>query len=506
MRASTIVLIVLIVWVFLSIPFEVRAEVASFDEAHAAASRYLDYLDQRFTSWGENVTPTIEASEELVHGDRLLGWVFHVAPDGFLIVPRIKEFGAVKAWSAEGRFDGDSPESVGWFVGELILRSVESAERVAGRSIEQISPTEWSAITTSHYRTSWTQALEIPAKSSKQHRGNAGMDYQEHDILLSTHWEQGEPYNSLFPAVYDNGEICREHALVGCVATAGAQAMRYWAWPTVAADGTYADRYTWTHMPDRIFVDSPQHEIDAIAELSHNVAFALNMEFHCNKSSSTTADLEGVLENRRYHDGLDVEHRTLGMVSYPPEVWYAMLKEQFNMNRPVIYRVDRHAIVGDGWYEVDLGGSIERWYHFNYGWGPEDDIWYLLDVIPNSDPPEEYMLRGLRPDISIGPNLAGFYETLWLPPIVPHVERPTRYFDRDVTGTNAEFEAGQGLQYLRPGFWIRNLGTESGDEIIFHGEPEAVTEFYHEAPFGDVKIRIHDGSVVIRGGGELALY
>jgi hypothetical protein len=211
-----------------------------------------------------------------------------------------------------------------------------------------------------------------------------------------------------------------------------------------------------------------------------------------------------VYENRRYSSSATVVHRNLPGFPFTPEQWYGLMKEQYNGNRPVQYKIDGHSVVGDGWYETWTGTSLERWYHFNYGWGAGSNTWYLLDVIPLGDPAIEYMIVHLFPDLSMGTSISGLYPTEWLS--ANHFDRPSRYFDRDVTGSSAEFEAGQGLQYLRPGFWVRNTGTTATDEILFHGTPAASTEFYHEAPHGDVKIRIHDGDLVIRAGGEMALY
>ena len=49
-------------------------------------------------------------------------------------------------------------------------------------------------------------------------------------------WDQREPYNNLCPS--DGGGRCA----TGCVATAGAQLMRYWKWPE---QGSGSHSYTW---------------------------------------------------------------------------------------------------------------------------------------------------------------------------------------------------------------------------------------------------------------------
>jgi len=508
--ASTFVIALMILGLWS--PDPVWAEEASVGEASSIATNYLAYLDGRFESWGAETTPSVGLVEEFVEDGRLLGWVFQIEPEGFLLVSRHKELGAVKAWSAHDSFDVAAREGVALLLRERMLENIEAAERLSGVSVESMTAEAWSSIAAFDYRDAWSHPPAAPTKADPRSNGQAGMDYEEGEVLLSTDWHQHDPFNRLFPPVFGfdpvTGQIvqCREHALVGCVATAGAQLMRYWAWPPAAADGTYVDRYWWTRMTDVVDASSPQETIDAVAGISYNLAIAVNMEFGCNASSSYTADMEDVYQNRRYHPGVEALDRYFaGLPFYTPEQWFGLMKDQYNQNRPVHYKIDRHSIIGDGWYEVEVGTTTERWYHFNYGWTDgTDDTWYLLDVIPLGDPTIEYMLWNIRPDLAMGPSISGFYPTEWLS--ANHFDRPSRYFDRDVTGTNAEFEAGQGLQYVRPGFWVRNTGLSASDEIVFHGAPAAVTEFYHEAPYGDVKVRISGGSVVIRGGGEMAVY
>ena len=52
---------------------------------------------------------------------------------------------------------------------------------------------------------------------------------------------------------------------------------------------------------------------------------------------------------------------------YSAVAWFNRMKTQFNLNRPVQYRIPDHSIVGDGWQEI--GSTPIRQYHMNYGWG-----------------------------------------------------------------------------------------------------------------------------------------
>ena len=45
----------------------------------------------------------------------------------------------------------------------------------------------------------------------------------------------------------------------------------------------------------------------------------------------------------------------------------------------------------------------------------------------------------------------------------------------------------------------------STDTIKFQGASGWETEFYHQAPYGDKRIRVLDGVIKIHGGGEMRL-
>jgi hypothetical protein len=275
--------------------------------------------------------------------------------------------------------------------------------------------------------------------------------------------------------------------------------MRYWCWPPCDADGQYVDKYNWSNMPDAVDIYSPQDQIDCVAAASHSVGVSLDTEYACEGSYADFYQMEVVFKRRRYHDNCNIKHRP----DYSADEWFTLLKNQFNINRPVVYRVTEHAIVGDGWREILIDGVLHQQYHMNYGgWGTADDTWYDLDNLPLGGEEEEYVVRTIFPEIALGDTLSGVYEAEWTGG--EHFDKPTRYFDQDCTGVNAEFKAGQALQYVRPGLWVRCTGTAS-DALIFRGASGAVSEVYRGAPFGDVKIRILDGAIKLHGNGAILL-
>jgi len=64
------------------------------------------------------------------------------------------------------------------------------------------------------------------------------------ELNLTSSWHQGYPYNDLTPVLTPGTD---EHCVVGCVATAMVQIMKYWEWPNSgvgSASTSYNRRYT----------------------------------------------------------------------------------------------------------------------------------------------------------------------------------------------------------------------------------------------------------------------
>jgi len=176
-------------------------------------------------------------------------------------------------------------------------------------------------------------------------------------------------------------------------------------------------------------------------------------------SSASTYDMEGVYEGHyRYSDWCLKRDRD----DYPADgiAWFNGMKDQFNWNRPVQYKIPGHSIVADGWQEI--GSTPTRQYHLNWGHGDGKTTWYTLDAIPGSNIDEEYRLENILPAQFLGYSLSGTYSR--------DASFPYRYFNIDATGS-ATFEAGQNLQFLPritvTGGNIRFVGTSSYNTRLF---------------------------------------
>ena len=170
--------------------------------------------------------------------------------------------------------------------------------------------------------------------------------------LLVTAWTQSYPYNILCPAD-TNASGYGDHVVVGCVATAMSQVMRYWKYPeTGTGSHSYyhnygvlsADfgntTYQWDSMPYRLDSSSTAGQIDAVATICYHAGVSVNMNYTPTGSGSHVIsygieDLpcaESALKTYfRYNPMLYGLHKG----SYSDAEWDAMVRDELDEGRPV---------------------------------------------------------------------------------------------------------------------------------------------------------------------------
>ncbi|MCP4709744.1 MAG: hypothetical protein GY869_14065, partial [Planctomycetes bacterium] len=281
--------------------------------------------------------------------------------------------------------------------------------------------------------------------------------------------------------------------------------MRYWNWPPQGYnESPYGDPYDWPNMLTQYvyngagwFNDPAGNpvtaaQINAVAELSYEIAIAVGMDFGCGSSSSPTSDMVDVYEDKYiYNDQCDKQDRN----DYSANDWFNLLKTEFNHNRPVQYRVEGHSIVSDGWQE-NIG---LKQYHMNYGWDNSYNTWYTLDALHLGGEDEEYIVREIYPEWALGSTINGFYINLIFP----------WYVNEDTSGSFGSFGSGISFQFLKPGLTITGTGTGgAGNEISITNttEYDPIRFFLHGDSAGQTRIKLSEGAIKISNGGQLTIY
>ena len=212
--------------------------------------------------------------------------------------------------------------------------------------------------------------------------------------LILTRWNQSPYYNDLCPM----DSTRNERTVVGCVATAMAQVLKYWDFPT-KGNGSYSythalgeqsanfanTTYDWANMPLEVTATSSDVQKAAVAQLMYHCGVSVEMDygvastggsgaFTISSKSNTTHCAEYAL---REYWGYKPTLQGLQKTKYKDAEWKQMLKDDLKAGRPIIYSGygdGGHCFICDGYNE-------EEYFHFNWGWGGLYDGYFKLNAL-----------------------------------------------------------------------------------------------------------------------------
>ena len=201
--------------------------------------------------------------------------------------------------------------------------------------------------------------------------------------LLKTKWSQSAPYYNNLPTY--SGQRC----ITGCVATALAQVMYYYQYPTgltteIPGYTTSTHRIKVNRLPATTF-DWSQMALSYSGYTSpaQNAAIAHLMEY-CSKAvqadldPSCTLAYDNMQKEALYnYFGYDKGLKSKSRSSMSSTQWTELLYGEVAAGRPVLYRGQGsggHAFVLDGY---DGNGL----FHFNWGWSGNYDGFFKLDAL-----------------------------------------------------------------------------------------------------------------------------
>lgn len=234
--------------------------------------------------------------------------------------------------------------------------------------------------------------------------------------LISTKWGQESPYNNQCPMY---GSV---RCLTGCVATAMAQIMQYWQYPSSApamsAYTTSSLNISVPNLPAKSL--SYNKSNDAIAWLMRYAGQAVFMDYGTKTTTGGSGavsdpDAKNAFVNKfKYSSSAHFEYKD----NYSDTQWNNMLKNELNAGRPVYYRASHkntngtysgHAFIIDGY---NASGK----YHINWGWDGSysgSSTYFSLNAFNPGSYKFNYgqaMIADLRPMtiLSINPNPVAF--------------------------------------------------------------------------------------------------
>ena len=214
--------------------------------------------------------------------------------------------------------------------------------------------------------------------------------------LITAQWGQGCYYNNMCPT--DPAGNCG-HVLVGCVAIAMGQIMRYWGYPTTGNgshtytpldEHTYqpsgypqqtanfgATTYQWNNMPNALYASSSTAQVNAVATLLWHCGVSVEMMYGVGGSGAFSIDVPNALQNYfRYSSDMQMIYRE----NYTDTQWMNLIKGSLNLSRPVYYSGSDtggqggHAFICDGYNNNDF-------LHFNWGWYGNWNDYYAIGAL-----------------------------------------------------------------------------------------------------------------------------
>ena len=209
------------------------------------------------------------------------------------------------------------------------------------------------------------------------------------NALVSTQWDQGYGYNNLCPTYPSgfNGMNSNGHSCTGCVATAMAQIIRYYRYPTTGyshfgyTHGTYgymhvqfdSVNYNYDNMPLVVNYYSSAAQKQAVSQLCYHCGVAVEMDYegpnHTTGSGAHSQDVPQALKHFGYTQSY------YKAKSPNTAEWDSLLRNDLNHSRPVYYSGSSseggHAFICDGYRD---NGT----YHFNFGWSGYGDGYYTI--------------------------------------------------------------------------------------------------------------------------------
>lgn len=235
-------------------------------------------------------------------------------------------------------------------------------------------------------------------------------------LLGDIQWNQGDPYNRMCPE-YDGVH----KAATGCVATAMAQVMGYWKYPSqLQADiSGYTTRSNNINVPGISKVTDgtydwdnilPQYrsgsfndvQANAVAKLMHHCGVAVKMDY--GPSSGANVNPEHLSKYFGYDKDFMTEVRR---EAFSIKEWNTLIDNELKANRPVLYSGQSSS---SGHQFVCDGADGKGLYHINWGWGGYQDGYFDITIlnpakggIGSGNAPDGYnqgsdMIIGIMPD------------------------------------------------------------------------------------------------------------
>ncbi len=337
--------------------------------------------------------------------------VIYLRPSGFVIVPADDEIEPVVCFAQAGSFDPSPNNPLGALVSRDLPGRVNAARAIqkmvrSGRAIQSFTQQEMD-IRHSGERAfdKWTKLLNAADSCSVLAMSLGGISDVRVSPLLQSEWNQTTIcsntacYNYYVPP---GSAGSASNYPCGCVATAMAQYMRFWQYPTtsvgtgcfsIKVDGSSQSAclrggdgsggaYDWADMTLVPGCSTTLAQRQAIGALTYDAGVAVHMQYESSGSGAYMDDADAAMTNTfGYSNSIYGYNNNNNIVA---AALSSMLNPNLDWGNPVILGIssssEGHAIVADGYGY----NSATLYHHLNLGWAGTSDAWYNLPNIGTS--------------------------------------------------------------------------------------------------------------------------
>jgi subtilisin-like proprotein convertase family protein len=370
--------------IFLCLPLSAFAGKVELARARQAAQNWLQNSARDKRLVGNNIY-RITGQEPVVVNKKTVGYNFILSPRGHIIVPSRDELPVVKLYSFTSTLRMDQETDVAKWISEELF----GVEEVLDKHAAEMAGVNHAD---THNGRLWARFGKDSALFSRE---SAALSAQQSEALsfgplLSTTWNQSDPYNLNTPLWY-NGQ----KTYTGCVATAAAQIMKFWNYPATGQNSTSytwnngstnvtlsanfsTSTYDWGNMTNSYGGASTTAQRQAVAKLMSDVGIAFNMGYGVSGSAADTMAGTTVYPDYfKYKDTIHAVYRT----SYVSDsAWMQVFNNEVQNGRPSQFRISGppggHSVVVDGYQD-----SPSEQIHLNMGWSGSYDGWYVSNNI-----------------------------------------------------------------------------------------------------------------------------
>ncbi len=296
-------------------------------------------------------------------------------------------------------------------------------------------------------------------------------------------WSQETGYNAQCP--YDASSKWDSRVLVGCVATAMGQIMRYYKSPSKGSGShsythpTYgtlsanfgSTTYNWSSMPYQLTQSSTGTQINAVSTILYQAGVSVDMDYGVGESGASPSKVSPAFLNYFGFGKSELHQRDQYSGS-----WDGLLQGELGNRRPLFYVGFKPSGVGGHAFVLD-GYDGSGYYHFNWGWDGYQNGFYALS---NLTPGTRDYTRGQMAVTAVGSSP--------VPPPPPPPPPAARKMEvtRLYVATFLRAPDSDGLNY-----WVDSALSIEGIADSFFDQPETQSKYPPSTTIGEFINKIY---------------